>query len=91
MVADEGWQWGYPNQHGFTYQAQAVHRCIAAGLTGCPQFTKEVRTQHRPLPLASPFSAKAKGDGSCGVSGAQESIHVMDIIDEIARQVQEAP
>eukprot|EP01052_Picozoa_sp_SAG31_P037605 SAG31_NODE_4883_length_2886_cov_1.720488_3_plen_416_part_00 len=54
----KGWKWGYPNQHGFVYQAQAVHRCIAAGLTGCPQFTKE------------------------------ESIHVMDIIDEIERQVQ---
>ena len=26
--------------HGFTYQAQAVHRCIAAGLRGCPQHTE---------------------------------------------------
>jgi dihydrodiol dehydrogenase / D-xylose 1-dehydrogenase (NADP) len=56
-----GWAWGYPNQHGFVYQAQAVHRCIAAGLKGCPQFTKD------------------------------ESIHVMQIMDEIERQVQAAP
>jgi hypothetical protein len=28
------------NMHGFTYQAQAIHRCIAAGLRGCPQFTE---------------------------------------------------
>jgi hypothetical protein len=32
---------GHGNMHGFTYQAQAIHRCIAAGLQGCPQFTKE--------------------------------------------------
>ena len=32
---------GFGNQHGFTYQAEAVHCCIAAGLKGCPQFTKE--------------------------------------------------
>jgi hypothetical protein len=38
-----------------------VHRCIAAGLKGCPQFTKD------------------------------ESIHVMEIMDEIERQVQAAP
>jgi dihydrodiol dehydrogenase / D-xylose 1-dehydrogenase (NADP) len=30
----------FPNQHGFLYQAQAVHRCLAAGLTGCPQYGK---------------------------------------------------
>ena len=29
------------NQHGYMYQAQCIHRCMAAGLTGCPQFTKE--------------------------------------------------
>ena len=28
----------YPNQHGFLYQAQAVHRCLAAGLLSCPQY-----------------------------------------------------
>ena len=27
----------YPNQHGFLYQAKAVHRCLAAGLRECPQ------------------------------------------------------
>ena len=29
-----------PNQHGFLYQAQAVHRCLAAGLRQCPQYDK---------------------------------------------------
>lgn len=33
--------WHYSNQRGFFYQAQAVHRCLAAGLRQCPQFTKE--------------------------------------------------
>ena len=28
----------YPNQHGFLYQAEAVHRCLAAGLRVCPQY-----------------------------------------------------
>ena len=28
----------FPNQHGFLYQAEAVHRCIAAGLKECPQY-----------------------------------------------------
>jgi dihydrodiol dehydrogenase / D-xylose 1-dehydrogenase (NADP) len=28
----------YPNQQGFLYQAEAVHRCVAAGLNQCPQF-----------------------------------------------------
>jgi len=31
----------YPNQQGFIYQAEAVHRCLAAGLVECPQFGKE--------------------------------------------------
>ena len=30
-----------PNQHGFLYQAEAVHRCLAAGLRECPQYGKE--------------------------------------------------
>ena len=30
-----------PNQHGFIYQAEAMHRCIAAGLRQCPQYNKE--------------------------------------------------
>lgn len=28
----------FPNQHGFLYQAEAVHRCLAAGLRTCPQY-----------------------------------------------------
>lgn len=30
-----------PNQHGFLYQAEAIHRCLAAGLHQCPQYNKE--------------------------------------------------
>lgn len=30
----------YPNQEGFLYQAEAVHRCLAAGLRQCPQYDK---------------------------------------------------
>ena len=30
----------FPNQHGFLYQAEAVHRCLAAGLGECPQYGK---------------------------------------------------
>lgn len=30
-----------PNQHGFIYQAEAIHRCLAAGLRQCPQYNKE--------------------------------------------------
>lgn len=30
-----------PNQHGFIYQAEATHRCVAAGLPQCPQYNKE--------------------------------------------------
>ena len=29
---------GYPNQEGFVYQTEAVHRCLAAGMLECPQF-----------------------------------------------------
>lgn len=36
----KGWTWGWGNQHGFMYQAQAVHRCLAAGLLEIPQFTQ---------------------------------------------------
>ena len=31
----------YPNQHGFLYQAEAVHRCLAAGLRQCPQYDRQ--------------------------------------------------
>lgn len=30
----------FPNQHGFLYQAEAIHRCLAAGLQVCPQYDK---------------------------------------------------
>lgn len=30
----------FPNQHGFVYMAEAVHRCLAAGLKECPQYGK---------------------------------------------------
>ena len=30
----------YPNQQGFLYQAEAIHRCLAAGLRECPQYGK---------------------------------------------------
>ena len=35
-----GWDWSFVNQHGFVYQALAIHRCVAAGLPQCPQFSK---------------------------------------------------
>ncbi|KAL3911211.1 MAG: hypothetical protein SGPRY_008779 [Prymnesium sp.] len=31
-------KWHYPNQHGFVYQARAVHRCIGEGWLDCPQY-----------------------------------------------------
>ena len=53
----------FPNQHGFLYQAEAVHRCLAAGLTECPQYDTtdsmlcmeiltEITRQHRGLAQA---------------------------------------
>ena len=35
----------FPNQHGFLYQAEAVHRCLAAGLRVCPQYD-EAESMH---------------------------------------------
>ena len=29
--------YNYPNTHGFVYQAEAIHRCLAVGLLQCPQ------------------------------------------------------
>ena len=29
---------GFPNQAGFYYMTEAIHRCLAAGLRECPQF-----------------------------------------------------
>lgn len=40
LVRYTGWTWSGGNQHGFLYQAQAVHRCMAAGLKEMPQFTR---------------------------------------------------
>ncbi|MXX99397.1 MAG: Gfo/Idh/MocA family oxidoreductase [Chloroflexi bacterium] len=39
LITYKGWTWGHGNQHGFTYQARAVHRCMEAGLKEMPQFT----------------------------------------------------
>ena len=36
LITYKGWSWHGGNQHGFTYQAQAVHRCMAAGLKELP-------------------------------------------------------
>ena len=41
LINYKGWTWGWGNQHGFVYQAQTVHRCVAAGLTEMPQLTGE--------------------------------------------------
>ena len=32
--------WFFSNQHGFVYEAEAIHRCLAAGLKECPQYTR---------------------------------------------------
>ena len=40
VIRYRGWTWSGGNQHGFTYQAQAVHRVLAAGLKDLPQFTR---------------------------------------------------
>ena len=34
-------QESFPNQHGFLYQAEAIHRCLAAGLLECPQYGQQ--------------------------------------------------
>ena len=38
LPASVGLPVAFPNQHGFLYQAEAVHRCLAAGLRTCPQY-----------------------------------------------------
>lgn len=40
MITYKGWNWSGGNQHGFTYQAQCIHRCMAAGLKEFPQHTR---------------------------------------------------
>ncbi len=39
LIKYKGWTWSGGNQHGFMYEAQAVHRCMAAGLKEMPQHT----------------------------------------------------
>lgn len=39
LIKYKGWTWHGGNQHGFTYQAQAIHRCMGAGLSELPQWT----------------------------------------------------
>lgn len=41
LIKYKGWTWHGGNQHGFTYQAQAVHRCMGAGLNEMPQWTTD--------------------------------------------------
>ena len=31
---------GFPNQQGFLYMTEAIHRCLASGLRQCPQFDR---------------------------------------------------
>ena len=40
LIKYKGWTWSGGNQHGFIYQAQAVHRAMDAGLKELPQFTR---------------------------------------------------
>ena len=40
LPASVGLPVAFPNQHGFLYQAEAVHRCLAAGLRACPQYNE---------------------------------------------------
>ena len=48
----------FPNQHGFLYMAEAVHRCLAAGLKECPQFG-EAESMHCMDILTEVMSQKA--------------------------------
>ena len=40
LIKYKGWTWSGGNQHGFIYQAQAMHRAMEAGLSELPQFTR---------------------------------------------------
>ena len=40
LIKYKGWTWSGGNQHGFLYQAQAIHRAMEAGLSELPQFTR---------------------------------------------------
>ena len=51
----------FPNQQGFYYMTEAIHRCLAAGLRECPQFN-QAESLHL-LELISTIKAQ-RTDGS---------------------------
>ncbi|MHC4985948.1 MAG: Gfo/Idh/MocA family protein [Planctomycetota bacterium] len=53
----------YPNQHGFLYQAEAVHRSLAAGLRQCPQYDKEESLSTMDLLARIAEARRAAGTG----------------------------
>ena len=52
----------HPNQHGFLYQAEAVHRCLAAGLRECPQYGQQ-ESLHAMDVMTAIFSSLRERDG----------------------------
>ena len=40
LIKYKGWTWSGGNQHGFIYQARAMHRAMEAGLSELPQFPR---------------------------------------------------
>ena len=61
----------YPNQQGFIYQTEAVHRCLAAGLRECPQMNQreslnnlEVLASIHALKEGSPHPVPSKSDSA---------------------------
>lgn len=61
----------YPNQQGFIYQTEAVHRCLAAGLRECPQMNQreslhnlEVLASIQVLKEGSPHPVPSKSDSA---------------------------
>ena len=53
----------FPNQHGFLYMAEAVHRCLAAGIRECPQYG-EAESIHCMEILTEIMQQKAAASGS---------------------------
>ena len=51
----------FPNQQGFLYQAEAVHRCLAADLLECPQYNKE-ESLHTMALLTEIMNTKKQGN-----------------------------
>ncbi len=51
----------FPNQHGFRYQADAVHRCLAAGILRCPQYD-EAESLHAMDLLSAISEARRPGE-----------------------------